>query len=102
MDFEISKVSAPLRDFFISGRVYASSSHTLCSQRLRQMSRGKSAELAHQYSKVQWLEQCNDCLIARLGEANTMVSNLGAQDRAREEELSRAIDERDAQMAVAE
>jgi len=51
---------------------------------------------------VQWLEQWHANLIARLGEANTLVSNLGAQDRAREEELARAIEERDAQRAAVE
>ena len=71
-------------------------------QRLKQISREKSAELAQQYSKVQWLEQWNATLVARLGEANTLVSDLGAQDRARKEELARAIGERDAQRAAAE
>ena len=62
----------------------------------------KSTELAQQYSKVQGLKQCNASLIARLGEANTLVSDLGAQDRAREEVLARAIDERNAQRAAVE
>jgi len=51
---------------------------------------------------VQWLEQQNATLIERLGEANTLVSDLGAQDRVRKEELARAIEERDAQRAAAE
>ena len=41
-------------------------------------------------------------MIMRLGEANTLVSDLGAQDRARKEELARAIEERDAQRAAVE
>ena len=45
---------------------------------------------------MQWLEQQNATLIERLGEANTLVSDLGAQDRAWQEELARAIEERDA------
>ena len=44
---------------------------------------------------MHWLEQHNTSLITRLGEANTLVSDLGARDRAREE-LARAINERDA------
>ena len=41
-------------------------------------------------------------MIAWLGEANTLVSDLGAQDRARKEELARAIEEYDAQRAATE
>ncbi|XP_039841233.1 uncharacterized protein LOC120701156 [Panicum virgatum] len=37
-----------------------------------------------------------------ISKANTLESDLGAQDRAREEELARAIDERDALKAAAE
>ena len=51
---------------------------------------------------MQWLEQQNATLIERLGEANTFVSDLGVQDRARKEELARAIEERGAQRAAAE
>jgi hypothetical protein len=50
---------------------------------------------------VQWLEQQHATLIERLGEANTLVSDLGAQDHARKEELARATEERDAQRAAA-
>ena len=50
---------------------------------------------------MQWLEQQHATLIERLGEANTLVSDLGAQDRARKEELARATEERDAQRAAA-
>ena len=79
-DFEISSVSALPGDSSISGLICASSAYTLHPQRLRQISRDKSAELAQQYSKVQWLEQWNANLIAQLGEANTLVSDLGAED----------------------
>ena len=72
------------------------------SQQLKKISHDKSAELAQQYSKVQWLEQWNTNLITRLGETNTLVSNLGAQDRARQEELTRAIEKRDTQRAAVE
>ena len=51
---------------------------------------------------MQWLEQQNATLIERLGEANALVSDLGAQDHARKEELARVIEERDAQRAAAE
>ena len=51
---------------------------------------------------MQWLEQQNATLIERLGEANALVSDLGAQDRARKEEPFRAIEERDAQRAAVE
>ena len=51
---------------------------------------------------MQWLEQQNATLIERLGEANTLVSDLGAQDHVRKEELARAIEERNAQRAAAE
>ena len=102
MYFEISRVSALLWDSSISDLICVSSAYTLHPQRLRQISRDKSAELAQQYSKVQWLEQWNANLIVQLGKANTLVSDLGAQDRERQEELTRAIEERDAQRAVVE
>ena len=102
MDFEISSVSALLGDSSISDLICASSAYTLHPQRLRQISCDKSAELAQQHSEVQWLEQQNATLIERLGKANALVSDLGAQDRARKEELARAVEERDAQTAAAE
>ena len=77
-DFKISSVSALPRDSFISDLICASSAYTLHPQRLIQISRDKSAELAQQYSEVQWLEQQNTTLIERLGKANTLASDLGA------------------------
>ena len=64
--------------------------------------RSKSAELARQYSQVQWLEQCNANMVARMNEANILVSDLGARQCALEEELTRAVNERDVQRAAAE
>ena len=101
-DFQISIVSALPRDSFVSDLICVSSAYTLHPQRLRQISRDKSAELAQQHYKVQWLEQWNASLIARLGDANTLVFDLGAQDRVRQEELAWAIEERDAQRAAVE
>ena len=45
---------------------------------------------------MHWLEQYNASLIARMGEANTLVSDLGARNQALEEELARAHSNRDA------
>ena len=41
-------------------------------------------------------------MVARMNEANILVSDLGARQHVLEEELIRAVDERDAQRAVAE
>ena len=57
MNFAISSVSALPWDSSTSDLICVSSAYTLHPQRLRQISRDKSAELAQQYSKVQWLEQ---------------------------------------------
>jgi hypothetical protein len=67
-----------------------------------QMSRDKRVELAQQCSRVHWLEQYNASLIAWLGDANSLVADLGVQDRAREEELDQARSKRDTQRAAAE
>ena len=61
---------------------------SFCSQRLKEISCSKSAELVRQYSQVRWLEQCNASMVARMNEANTLVSDLGARQRALEEELA--------------
>ena len=74
----------------------------LRSQRLREISRNKSAELARLYSHVRWLGQHNASLVVRTIEANTLVTDLGARQRALEEELAQAANERDAQSAAAE
>ena len=57
-------------------------------QQLKQITRDRIVELARLYAKVDWLKQHKDSLIARLNEANTLVSDLGAQDRAQKEELA--------------
>jgi hypothetical protein len=59
-------------------------------QRLREISRNKSAELARLYSQVRWLGQYNAKLVVRTIEANTLVTDLGARQRALEEELAQA------------
>ena len=71
-------------------------------QRLRVISRNKSAELARLYSQVCWLGQYNASLVVRTIEANTLVTDLGVRQCAQEEELAQAASERDAQRAAAE
>ena len=71
-------------------------------QRLREISCNKSAELVRLYSQVRWLGQYNASLVVRMIEANTLVTDLGARQRALEEELVQAANERDAQRAAAE
>ena len=71
-------------------------------QRLRYISQNKSAELTRLYSQVRWLGQYNAKLVLRTIDANTLVTDLGARQRALEEELAQTIGERDAQRAAAE
>ena len=66
------------------------------------MSRDKSDELAHQFTRVHWLEEDNAHLLTQIGEVNAQVSELEEQDHVREEELAQARCERDMQRAVAE
>jgi len=51
---------------------------------------------------VRWLGQYNASLVIRTIEANTLVTNLGVRQRALEEELAQASNERDAQRAAVE
>ena len=74
----------------------------LHSQWLREISRNKSAELARLYSQVRWLGQYNASLVVWTIEANTLVTNPGARQRALEEELAQATSEHDAQGAEVE
>ena len=74
----------------------------LCSQRLREISRNKSTELARLYSQVRWLGQHNASLVVRTIDTNTLVTDLGARQRALEEELAHFANERDAQRAAVE
>ena len=71
-------------------------------QRLRVISRNKSAELARFYSQVRRLGHHNASLVVRTIEANTLVTDLGGRQHALEEELSQTTNERDAQRAAAE
>ena len=71
-------------------------------QRLREISRNKSTEPTRLYSQVRWLGQYNADLVLRTIDANTLVTNLGARQRALEEELARTAGKRDAQRAAAE
>ena len=71
-------------------------------QRLREISRNKSAELTRLYSQVRWIGQYNADLVLRLIDANTLVTTLGACQRALEEELAQTTGERDDQRAAAE
>jgi hypothetical protein len=66
------------------------------------MSRDKSDELAHQYTRVYWLEQDNARLLAQIGEVISLVSDLEERDHVREDELAQACCERDVQRAAAE
>ena len=71
-------------------------------QRLRDISRKKSAELTRLYSQMRWLGQHNADLVLRNIDTNTKMTELGARQRALEEELARTAGERDAQRAAAE
>ena len=69
-------------------------------QRLRDISRNKSAELTQLYSQVHGLGQHNAELVLKNIDANTKMTDLGARQQALEEELARTAGERDAQRAV--
>ena len=71
-------------------------------QRLREISREKSAEMTRLYSQVRWLGQHNAGLVLQNIDTNTKMADLGARQQALEEELARAAGERDVQRATAE
>ena len=71
-------------------------------QRLRDISRKKSAELTQLYSQMRWLGQHNADLVLWNIDANTKMTDLGARQRALEKELARTAGERDVQRAAAE
>ena len=71
-------------------------------QRLRDISCKKSAELTRLYSQMRWLGQHNADLVLQNIDANTKMTDLGARQRALEEELARTADERDVLRAAAE
>ena len=71
-------------------------------QRLRDISRKKSDELNWLYSQMCWLGQHNADLVLKNIDANTKMTDLGAHQRALEEELAQTTGERDVQRAAAE
>ena len=71
-------------------------------QRLREISREKSAEMTRLYSQMSWLGQHNAELVLKNIEANTKMEDLGARQQALEEGLARVTGERDIQRAAAE
>ena len=71
-------------------------------QRLREISRKKSAEMTRLYSQVRWLGQHNAGLVPQNIDANTKMTDLGARQQELEEELGRAAGERDVQRATSE
>ena len=71
-------------------------------QRLREISRKKSAEMTRMYSQMSQLGQHNAELVLKNIDANTKMADLGARQQALEEELAWVSDERDVQRAVAE
>ena len=71
-------------------------------QRLRDISRKKSAELTRLYSQMRWLGQYNANLVLRNIDANTQLTSLGARQRVLEEEMARTASERDVQKAATE
>ena len=71
-------------------------------QRLKYISRKKSTELTRLYSQMRWLGQHNADLVLRNIDANTKMTDLGARQRALEEELARTAGERNVQSAAVE
>ena len=64
-------------------------------QWLRDISRKKGDELTRLYSQMCWLGQHNADLVLKNIDANTKMTDLGARQRALEEELARTAGERD-------
>ena len=71
-------------------------------QWLRDISRKKSIELTRLYSQMHWLGQHNADLVLQNIDANAKMTDLGARQRALEEELARTAGERDVQRAAVE
>ena len=71
-------------------------------QWLREISCKKSNELTRLYNQMRWLGQHNADLVLQNIDANTKMTDLGAYQRALEEELARTAGERDVQRAAAE
>jgi len=72
------------------------------SQRLKDISHRKSAEMTRLHSQIGWLGQHNAELVLKNIEANTRMIDLGARQRALEEELARVTSEREVQRVAAE
>ena len=64
-------------------------------QRLREISREKSAEMTRMYSQMSQLGQHNAELVLKNIEANTRIADLGARQQALEENMARVAGERD-------
>ena len=71
-------------------------------QRLRDISREKSAEMTRMYSQMSQLGQHNAELVLKNIDANTKMADLGAPQQALEEELARVTGEQDVQKVAAE
>ena len=71
-------------------------------QRLREISRKKSAEMTRLHSQISWLGQHNAELVLKNIEANTKMTDLGVHQQALEEGLAQVTDERDVQRAAVE
>ena len=71
-------------------------------QRLREISREKSAEMSQMYTQMSQLGQHNAELVLKNIEANTRMADLGARQQVLEEDLARVTGERDVQRAAAE
>ena len=64
-------------------------------QRLRDISHKESDELTRLYSQMCWLGQHNADLVLKNIDPNTKMTDLGARQRALEEELVRTAGEHD-------
>ena len=62
----------------------------------------KSDELTRLYSQMRWLGQHNADLVLKNIDTNTKMTDLGAHQRALEQELAWTASERDVQKAAAE
>ena len=71
-------------------------------QRLRDISREKSAEMTRMYSQMSQLGQLNAELVLKNINANTKMADLGVRQQVLEEELARVTGEQDVQKAAAE
>ncbi|XP_039840802.1 translation initiation factor IF-2-like [Panicum virgatum] len=72
------------------------------SQRQKDISRRKSAEMTWRHSQIGWLGQHNAELVLKNIEASTRMTDLGARQWALEEELARVTGECDVQRVTAE